>query len=251
MLKTITIKAFDRPELLRKTLQTLIRDPGCTGWEFCVSVDMSDAQDAVVRVVQEELSDRGSYHILRCRSHLGIAKNHVNVLSFAFEELGSCWNLDFDDDYIVHEGWSNLCDYYMETLLPAHREVFSAHLQSQYLPIFVRRYQAAEELVRIYSTYGHHGTLLQRERWAGDYSTWLKKLVNNGDLSCEGITLEWMRVRGLLAVRPLVSRIEFQPNNGVNFTEEICRKTNSEMVYTDKYLPKERFRLVDFIETQY
>ncbi|MCK9327090.1 MAG: hypothetical protein M0P69_16475 [Bacteroidales bacterium] len=248
MLKTITIKAFNRPELLRKTLQTLLLDKGCVGWEFCVSIDWSDVQDAVVRVVQEELSNRVSYHILRCNNWLGIAKNHVKALSFAFEGLKSNWNLDFDDDYIVHEGWCNLCDYYTDILMPVKKDIFSGHLQSLYPPVLVKNYQDAEELVRIETTYGHHGTLLHRERWESEYSQWLKKCVGKGDKSCEGITLNWVQAQGLKGVRPLVGRIEFQPNNGVNFTEALCIKSNSEMVYTDKYVPKDKFRV---IETQW
>ena len=94
--------------------------------------------------------------------------------------------------------------------------------------------------------YSHHGTLLPRYKWQDGYNTYLKNYVDRGGLSCEGATIGWIKENGLRTARPVVSRIEYQPNNGVNWNIESCVQANASMVYTDKHI--DRFRLLGMFE---
>ena len=132
MIKTITIKAYGRPEILRLTIQSLLLDTGSKDWFYCISADYSDDIDTVVSTIQEELDGKVDYTIITSDTRLGIARNHYKAVAYAFEELGSDWNLDFDDDYIVYTGWNNLCTYYIDVLFKVYHTMFSGHLQSLY-----------------------------------------------------------------------------------------------------------------------
>lgn len=246
MIKTITIKAYGRPEILRLTIQSLLLDTGSKDWFYCISADYSDDIDTVVSTIQEELDGKVDYTIITSDTRLGIARNHYKAVAYAFEELGSDWNLDFDDDYIVYTGWNNLCTYYIDVLFKVYHTMFSGHLQSLYPFGNIDNFYLPEELIWLSRHYSHHGTLLPRYKWQDGYNTYLKNYVDRGGLSCEGATIGWIKENGLRTARPVVSRIEYQPNNGVNWNIESCVQANASMVYTDKHI--DRFRLLGMFE---
>jgi len=245
MVKTLTIKAHSRPETLKKTLQSIVLDKGCKGWTFCVAIDWSNDQELVEKVVHEVLSNKVSYYVLKGRVNLGYARNHIKALKFVFEEKEADWNLDFDDDYHVYLGWSNLCSYYTDILMAERLDIFSGHLQSQFSKRRCGGFKNVDSLVRVEPTFGNHGTLLRGADWRSGYGKWITDRIIEGNTDYESLTFEWMRKHDMKGARPLVSRIEYQPNNGVNFTEELCRNVNSFMLYTNKRIPKSKFRVVD------
>ena len=253
MIKTVTIKACGRPEILRKTLQSIVRDKGRIDWLFYVSADWSRNQDATVKVINDVLSGRANYHVLAGSCNIGYAKNHIKVLKYVFEEKQSDWNLDFDDDYIVMEGWSRLMDYYMETVMKDRPEIFSGHLQSQFpkSSIDATLESAGKDLdwlgrrVRVYSTFGNHGTLLRGSDWRGEYGTWITDKIMAGSSDYEGLTLQWMQERGLLGVRPCLDHIKFQVNDGINFTRKMCLAYNRSMIYVDKAYNADEYSILE------
>lgn len=245
-MKTITIKAHGRPSVLQKTLQSILSNESCVDWFFCVSIDYSPEIEQVKQVVHNTLNGKVQYVVLEEKRNIGYGKNHLKALKYVFESMSSDWNLDFDDDYFVYPGWVELCNYYTDILMPSHPTIFSAHLLSLHPKDWVDgdpRFAFCEREVRIEPTFGNHGSVIRGSEWRGPYGKYVESEILKGNLNYEWMTSQWSRKHFFFGARPLVSRIEFQPNKGLNFTEKHCLESNASMAHTSARIPKEEFRL--------
>ena len=229
---TISIKGYNRVELLKHTLESLLNPvdmPKLGDVLFIVHLDYCLEQDSVKSMVEEMLRDVPLI-IICSKNHVGFAQANVNLLR-EVAQSGSEFNIDFDDDYHVYNGWVDLMKFYMEDLFPKDSMVFSGHLMTYYPKEKLSGTTQDERDIIVYPYgFGNHGTLTRTEVWRGELLKDLEKYVQSTPykkVSQEWFVLQYALKNNLLSARPKVGRIALTPNDGEHFRVSICEKQNN------------------------
>lgn len=109
-IKTITIPVNNRPNYLKKTLLSIVKND-LNGWKIFFCIEPSKYSNIMVNLIKEIIADRTSYQIKINVKKKGIEKNTYASLYTAFR-AGSKLNIYLEDDIVISPDVPRLADWY-------------------------------------------------------------------------------------------------------------------------------------------
>ena len=112
MIKTITITAHNRPDLLKLVLEDLVRN-NLEGWKVFFSVEPTQARDEIISIIDEILDGVVPYELILPETKLGVKTNPYKLMSYVYDEIGSDVNIYLEDDIRISPDVTKIADWYM------------------------------------------------------------------------------------------------------------------------------------------
>lgn len=246
-MQTITIKGYNRLNLLEHTIQSLLNPydiKNVSKYYFIVHLDYCLEQPEVKRIV-DILLNPYPHEVICSNNRIGYKQSHVNVLNRA-ASLNSDYNLDFDDDYHIYEGWSDLVEFYTSKLMPLNPHIFCGCLLTYYPKEWIQDIHKEERSIELMSTFGNHGTVTQMHFWKEGYGQHMSEYIKGSGAICfEGETHRWMQENNLIGARPRIGRLTLEPNNGLNYTTKFIDEYRETHLCKDCHVSPSEFRVID------
>ena len=111
MIKTITITAHNRPDLLKRLLESLTRN-NLEGWKVFLSVEPTDERENIVSIADELLSNV-QHEIILPKEKQGVKTHPFKLLSYVYDEIGSDVNIYLEEDLEISPDVIKIADWYM------------------------------------------------------------------------------------------------------------------------------------------
>ena len=170
-IKTITVTAHDRPDLLSKTLDALSKN-NTDGWEIFVSIEPTELTDGMVTIVKDRFPDA---NILLPETKLGVRENPFQLLKHVFEDAQSDINIYLEEDLDISPDVCDIAEFYLKKGCPEVCVCLCNH------NIYSETIIDSEKLLTETEKFSALGMILSRDSWDENFEpNWNAKLRRGG-----------------------------------------------------------------------